>query len=137
MGMRRVPVPDWGTESNTWSDSAEAEALFRGRWAEVLAIVDREVNAFVCDPTFMSDGGGFPDRRKLTGEYHLGQTTFRQRQHPAQIWHEVEVRASCPEKPWIEDQTYFGYLGLDICLAVSADDSTGEIEVVYVESRAE
>ena len=122
--MRRIPVPDWAKPftATVGKDFGDQEVgRFSAHRDEVRKIVQNAVEKYVNDDKVVSVGEQhfFPEQKKLTGDYYIASEDYYVRQerglrHSAERQLVLNVRVCCLEKPWIESQTDFDYLGLEL-----------------------
>jgi catechol 2,3-dioxygenase-like lactoylglutathione lyase family enzyme len=121
--MVRIPAPPWAPqyargrvefheagEPHASVSAAEREALLRRR-ADILALVDREVEEYANAASAPSGQHWFPKRSRLTGEYYIGSESYHRL--PGASWCQVCVRARCLGRGAGGPEDY---LGLDVWL---------------------
>ncbi len=129
--MRRIPPPEWAPEwARRVAPTVEAEfgeeeyrAVFMHR-AEILAAVQEAVEQYINDDDVTSNESrrSFPERRKLTGEYYIGEENYwvstvkyhGDRPPTPQAQYLFSLMARCLEEPWLEGQTDLDYLSLSV-----------------------
>jgi hypothetical protein len=113
---RSVDPPDWATQPCLEIDSltaAEFATIQRHR-ALLLKIVHREVENYLNDPLLCPEGGSFPDRLRLTGEYYIGAESYTAHREPD--WFQISVMCRCLEHPKAGVPREDDYLGLEVWL---------------------
>jgi hypothetical protein len=75
VNINRINPPSWAHPSRVRSDGVSSEVLARLQAAReaLLSAVHTEVSAYLSDPQLVFDSADdFPSRRRLTGDYYLG-----------------------------------------------------------------
>ncbi len=122
--IRRIPVPEWArpfvvTRGTGFGDQ-EFER-FSAHHNKIWEIVQNAVEQYINDGNLVSGGEQhfFPEQKKLTGDYYIASEDYyvHQAQDPrrsAERKSVLIVRVRCLEKQWVENQTDFDYLGLEL-----------------------
>lgn len=121
--MKRISVPDWARPFSILREQEFDELEFNRclpHRAEVVQAVQEAVQQFANDDekVFSED---FPQRTRLTGEYYISNENYSLYTgpiyppiRPEERKHTLSVFVRCLEKQWIENQTDFDYLGLEL-----------------------
>ena len=124
--MKCVPVPGWARPFALSREEEFGEQEFRQATAhhgEMLEVVQEAVQQYADDDerVFSEEQQLFPQRTRLTGEYYIGREDYSIYQgpvhppiRPEERKHMLSVMVRCLEKQWIENQTDFDYLGLEV-----------------------
>ena len=123
--MKYIPVPDWARPFVLLRAEEFGEQEFSrcsAHHGELLEAVQEAVQQFVNDDesVFSEEQHVFPQRKRLSGEYYIsGEYYYGYRaQYPPQKLFQrkyaVNVKVRCLEKQWLENQTDFDYLGLEV-----------------------
>ena len=122
--MNRISAPDWAKPFTVTRDEGFSEQEFTRFSAHrdaIRKIVQKSVEQYINDDKIVASGEQhfFPEQQKLTGEYYIasedyyvyqGQNPF----HSAERKFVLSIMVHCLEKQWIENQTDFNYLGLEL-----------------------
>lgn len=122
--MRRIPAPEWAKPFAVTVDGGFGDQEFN-RFSthreEVREIIQDAVEQYINDDKVVSVGEQhfFPELKRLTGDYYIASEDYYVHQeqdprHSAQRQLVLSVTVRCLEKPWIENQTDFDYLGLEL-----------------------
>ena len=121
--MKRIPVPDWARPFSLLREQEFDEQEFNRclpHRDEVVQAVQEAVQQFANDDerVFSKD---FPQQTKLTGEYYISREDYSVYQgpvyppiRPEEHKYALSIMVRCLEKRWIENQTDFDYLGLEV-----------------------
>lgn len=127
--MRKIQPPEWAPihargavtiEEDGGREAFEAFAPFADSiWQKVHARIEEFVN----DPeqTFQDDQM-FPQQSLLNGTYYVGWETYRKAQDGEKRWFYLwEIECRLTEKPSVENQQEFDYLGLSEAVMLYID----------------
>jgi hypothetical protein len=111
--MRRIPAPPWAIQPDVRLYEMQLSVYraiqdYRGR---ILEVVQNEVEAYLNEPGLYFEGEGFPDRSRLTGEYYLGDESYKQHVNP--LWIQIGIMCRCLSQRETFDHDY---LGLEVWL---------------------
>ena len=128
--IRRVPAPDWAERAaldledmQPW-DHERLQARYRD---DILAAVDRAIEAYLRDPDLTYETDHFPTWQRLTGEYYIAGESYWSEQGPPKL--QMSLMAHCLESaPPDSGGRCRDYLGLEVWLEL--DELNGAIEVV-------
>jgi hypothetical protein len=126
--MTQIAVPGWARELTVEVDEDFGEEEYRRLSAhreQILDAVHEAVEQYVNDENYAYDDQ-FPQRNKMTGEYYIsseGYSIYTERTPPRRgerQWRfgpkqwRFSLSAHCLEKRWLDNQTDFDYLGLEV-----------------------
>lgn len=121
--MKRIPVPEWAKPFAVIVDEGFGEQEYTrlsSHYDTMLENVQQAVEQYVNDDerVFSKD---FPQQTKLTGEYYISREDYSVYQEPVyppirpeEHKYALSIMVRCLEKRWIENQTDFDYLGLEV-----------------------
>ncbi len=127
--MRLVPVPNWARPFALLREEEFDEQEFNrcsSHHDEVLQAVQEAVEQYVNDGecVFSKEQQSFPERDKFTGEYYISRENYSIYEgpiyrgphwvRPEERQYSLSVMVHCLGKQWIENQTDFDYLGLEL-----------------------
>jgi hypothetical protein len=115
--MTRIELPDWADPPDVTREGVsddDFEAIQQHRQA-LLDLVQQEVEVYLNDPQlyFTSDAAGFPNRKRLTGEYYIGSELYIAHVKPA--WVQISIFCRCVERARGSSPPG-DYLGLEVWL---------------------
>lgn len=117
--LTRIEPPDWATQPSRHISMgvtvAEFGAIQQHR-DRLLGVVHREAEAYLNDPRLVSDGDeeGFPELRRMTGAYYVGDESYEAHRDPP--WFQIGVTCHCLEHPKPGVPREDDYLGLQVWL---------------------
>ncbi len=122
---KRVPVPGWARPFALSREEEFDEQEFNrcsAHHGEVLQAVQEAVERYVNDDEVVNEEQPlFPQRARLTGEYYISEENYSLYLGPAyppirpeERRYTLSVFVRCLEKQWLENQTDFDYLGLEL-----------------------
>ena len=124
MKMVLIPAPQWASPPEKSVDLAFDEENLQAALAQresIVAVVQHAVQSYIDDSSLAFDTEeGFPSKKKLTGEYYIGDEHYWVNHEPwfNRIGRTREFRFSfcvrCLERLWHPNQIDQDYLGLEV-----------------------
>ena len=121
--LTRITKPDYATKAEVRLENIKQSTYqsIQHHRTEMLAVVDREVAAYVSDSGLVgNEDASFPSSSKMTGEYYIGDESYCA--HVGPVWIQVGIQTRFLEKQWRDDQKDFDYLGLEVWIRCVPDD---------------
>jgi len=122
--MTRIALPEWARGFILEVDEQFGEEEYRRlstHRVQILDAVQEAVEQYINDDNCVTDGGLFPQRDRMTGEYYISSERYSIYREPLpqrERWGERQwafsFSAHCLEKRWLDSQTDFDYLGLEV-----------------------
>ena len=120
---KRIDKPDYASTPDVWLEEiklATYDAIQQHR-SNLLEVVENEVAGYLNNSRLVNDSDEhFPNSSKLTGEYYIGDESYRV--HVGPVWIQVSIQARFLEKRWRKDQKNFDYLGLEVWIRCDPSD---------------
>ncbi len=111
----RIAVPAYARKADVWlhnmklADYNEIQ-VHRG---ELLGVIHEEVESYLNTTELVYDSDeGFPSLARLTGFYYISDETYETHVNP--LWYQISIQTHFLEKPWMDNQEDFDYLGLQV-----------------------
>jgi hypothetical protein len=119
--IKRIRPPSWARKPRQDYEGIPPEgvACLQSGREELLAAVHAEVSSYLSDPQLVFGGSeDFPSRRRLTGDYYIGDESYCV--DPDTAGYRISVMARCLANPLSPQSAPDDYLGLEVWLAADA-----------------
>lgn len=131
-----IERPEWAREPDLWLDRIRLRdyQLLQSHRSSILKLVQNEVTQYLNtdDLVFFDPADGFPVLPRMTGEYYISDESYMG--HVGPCWYEIRIQTHFLERQWMDGQTDFDYLGLEVCLRY--DPKEDELESLVINSSA-
>ena len=126
--IRRIDLPAYARNPDVWLHNMKLKDHdgIQSHREELLDVVHKEVEEYLNTPDLVYDSDdGFPSLTRLSGDYYISDESYEMHVNP--IVFRISIQTHFLEKPSMENQEDFDYLGLQVW--IQCDPATWSFSV--------